>query len=394
MEAFRAIYDQLAPYNIELGNRWSEVSNRLRRIEMIRRRQERRERASGQGRTSNYRSDNAAIAAREERRLLQDTEEFVDGLLRQARVRETEIAERRREALPRQTTATRQAPDLPVDVRTARFLGEEGSTRTEVYWGLPGEETAAPATAGDSARAGDRTIRLTVVRMDSTYRVRERESVERRMPEEGGFVAVEPARVGGSRGPYHVHMQWDEMRVRDTASGGTSRGTLLRRATVRADTLSPITADPESLAVSDVVPVVLPDGEGGVPRLSEASGPPGVPIASRTVEAGRPLGLYFEVYHLGFDESDRTRYTIEYTAYRKTDRGALERLFRDAKEVKTSARFTYGGSSRRTQEILQVGFDRWPDEAGGGTLLLRVEVTDEVTGQEVERSVSFRVGDG
>jgi hypothetical protein len=79
----------------------------------------------------------------------------------------------------------------------------------------------------------------------------------------------------------------------------------------------------------------------GVPRLSEATGLLGIPIVSRTVDPGRPLGLYFDVYHLGFDDSDRTRYTIEYTAYRKTDRGALERLFRDADEVKTSARFTH-----------------------------------------------------
>jgi len=200
-----------------------------------------------------------------------------------------------------------------------------------------------------------------------------------------------PARVAGSRGPYHVHMQWEEMRVRDTASGGALRGTLLRRATVRADTLSPISTDPESLAVSDVVPVVLSAVKEGVPRPSGESGLPGVPIASRTVEPGRPLGLYFEVYHLAMGESDRTRYTIEYTAYRKTDRGALERLFQDAEEVKTSARFTYSGSSRRTTEVLRVGFDRWPDEAG--PLLLRVEVTDEVTGQEVGRSISFRPAD-
>jgi hypothetical protein len=76
------------------------------------------------------------------------------------------------------------------------------------------------------------------------------------------------------------------------------------------------------------------------------------------------------------------------------NRRRRERLFRGADEVKTSARFTYSGSARRTQEVLQVGFDRWPGEAGGGTLLLRVEVTDEVTGQEVERSVSFRIGEG
>jgi hypothetical protein len=76
------------------------------------------------------------------------------------------------------------------------------------------------------------------------------------------------------------------------------------------------------------------------------------------------------------------------------NRRRRERLFRDADEVKTSARFTYSGSARRTQEVLQVGFDRWPGEAGGGTRLLRVEVTDEVTGQEVARSVSFRIGEG
>ena len=69
----------------------------------------------------------------------------------------------------------------------------------------------------------------------------------------------------------------------------------------------------------------------------------------------------------------------------------LERLFQDAEKVKTFARFTYSGSPRRTKEVLQVGFDRWPDEAG--PLLLRVEVTDEVTGQEVERSISFRPED-
>ena len=103
-------------------------ASRLRRIDMIRRRQERRERASGQGRTSNDRSDNAAIAAREERRLLQDTEEFVDGLLRQVRVREAAIAERRREVLLRQTTATRQAPDPH---------GRSGSAAGAFLRGLP-----------------------------------------------------------------------------------------------------------------------------------------------------------------------------------------------------------------------------------------------------------------
>jgi hypothetical protein len=41
MEAFRTIYDQLTPPNNERGNRWSEVSNRLRWIEMNRRRRER-----------------------------------------------------------------------------------------------------------------------------------------------------------------------------------------------------------------------------------------------------------------------------------------------------------------------------------------------------------------
>jgi hypothetical protein len=103
-----------------------------------------------------------------------------------------------------------------------------------------------------------------------------------------------------------------------------------------------------------------------------------------------PVALYFEVCHLGIGSNDRTRYTVEYEVYRETERGGPARLFEGDQEQRTATEATYESRDRTAREYVLLDLKKVP-LGRSGEMTVTVRVTDEVTGQQVERAVGFAV---
>jgi hypothetical protein len=179
-----------------------------------------------------------------------------------------------------------------------------------------------------------------------------------------------------------VAFQWD-LYSGSPPDSSTVRGRQIRRI----DTLRALSGDPSRLEMSDLRPMMLPEGDvEETDRILEAA----TPYPFRSVPAGTPLLLSFEVYHLAYGKQDRTQYTVEYELLRREERGGLLGLFLDDRETRTSTASTYSGASRRTDEYILLDWGSDPPEEPQ-PVTVTVRVTDEATGQVVERNISFRL---
>ena len=144
-------------------------------------------------------------------------------------------------------------------------------------------------------------------------------------------------------------------------------------------------ANPDQLEMSDLKPLFASGEDDGLDaQLSEAPPYPFAQIAPDT-----PIALYFELYHLGFDSDERTRYTVEYDVERRTEQGFWASLFRGEDVRRTTTRTTYEGSSSTEQEYILLDLSAFEDPTGD--LMVTIRVTDENTGRTVSRSIDFRV---
>ena len=98
------------------------------------------------------------------------------------------------------------------------------------------------------------------------------------------------------------------------------------------------------------------------------------------------LALYFEVYHLTFGADDQTHFMVEYEVTRREKRGGIAGLLGKSKNAVTSARTHYTGHARTTREYILLDSEDWEGE---GSLTITVRVTDETTGQQIERAIEF-----
>jgi hypothetical protein len=144
-----------------------------------------------------------------------------------------------------------------------------------------------------------------------------------------------------------------------------------------------------ALELSDIKPLQYAPSE---PAALDGAG---IPILGATLPPDTPLALYFEVYNLSFGPDDRTQYTIEYEVEHTRPRGGLVGRIRGDETSETSTETTYEGTSRRSEEYIVVDPSEVAPE-GGGQMAITVHITDEHTGDVVERAIQFtlREGDG
>ncbi|WP_456425501.1 carboxypeptidase-like regulatory domain-containing protein [Rhodocaloribacter sp.] len=295
-----------------------------------------------------------------------------------------EAVQRREDEAPRAFSRITDALEkLPVESRIARFLEEDGSTRTEVYWShVPGSLTLSKKqrkrTLPSGAPPPDQYLIEMVVNLNS-------EDYRRRVPTTLRYLAsdlprgapapVQMVEVTGSTTPYHLAMQWDEY-LAEGAGDDVSRGAYLRTGVQRYDNLEPLNPDPFTLEMSDLKPVYIEE-EGSIVRLLNADDPSAsVPFPFTTLRPDMALGLEFEVYHLAFGSDDRVHYTVEYEVVIDPERRG---------EKRTSAHTAYTGASTTAKEFIGVDL-RSIDE---GPLRITVRVIDEVNRRTVERSLDF-----
>lgn len=393
--AMRAIYRELALYHINFSSRYSEIANYADWQEMQAMAAEMNERfGDGNQGPAGQRSVTVGAGVGQTRRVFSNPmfgynfpTDFVSRMVTRAEREDRAAAERREEAMPRQhTTLLDGAAQLPVSVRTARFLGADGTTRTEVYWGVP----AADLRMGEDDSLSASLLRFSAVQYDDERQASQREhrrySVDVQSESDARMIVPPLLSLRGATGPqYHLGLQWGQYQLWPTdSSEGARLGPKRRMATARADSLRPLRAEGPRVEMSDVKVMTLPDTTA---RSFANPTERATPYPFRTLPPGTPILLSFELYHLSYDADDRTRYTVAYEAEGETRRGWTE-FFRGTDTQRTSTEMTMEGTDRRTQEAILLDLSQIEREEPQD-VRVTVRITDEVTGTTVSRNVNF-----
>ncbi len=267
---------------------------------------------------------------------------------------------------------------MPVEARVARFLDETtGVTRVEVFWGhnpvalSPGEQGRRILREQGHADSGHYLIDLYAMTRTSDYQLADFQRQRYTLLTSDPTLAIQTVTLQGSSPIFHIALQWDVYATKPLGNAQYQLGPRFKMGTFRLDTLQALHANPAQLEMSDLVPVlrgVFPENPDSLVRY------PFLAITSET-----KLGLRFAVYHLQFGPDDRTRYTVEYAIIREKDG-------RD--ETVVAARTAYTGQSRTAHEYIEVDLQQIPER---GHIRIRVTVTDQQSGQQVTRAISFNL---
>lgn len=393
--AMRSIYRELALYHIDYSGRYSEIANYATYQEMKAAQAEAEERSGmnfggdgsrqvtvGAGATARTVTENPSMGKGA-------PNYFITRMVARAEREDAAAARRREKNMPRQYTALHgNTPQLPVAVRTARFLNEDGSTVTEIYWGVsasaarlqPDEEEEDPPPSmirfSTTQHNQDRT---------RTRRQHQRHQLPARPGQRQQMLVPNPMTFKGTSSEHHLSMQWTQYRLWQKEDGSIAgMGPKQRYTAARADSLSPLRATGPAPEMSDLKVLSLSDtSAAGLANLEENA----IPYPFRQITPNTPLLLSFELYHLTYGEDDRTRYTLSYEVRGQTRRG-WTRLFRGQDTQRTTTETTMEGTSRRTEEQILLDLSQIKrDEAQD--VRVTVRVTDEVTGSSVSRSLNF-----
>jgi GWxTD domain-containing protein len=314
-------------------------------------------------------------------------EEEVDG---RARVR------RRDKEVPAQGSSVRppHLPAVPVDYRTARFLNEDGTTRTEVYWQMTrraeiSEKLASVLQAAGTSVSDRHAVEVTSAQFNSDYTDRQtRQSVfltdevdARNADAETPWIVVDR-----STDLLHVGLQWKQYDVQETRGGDVIAGTIIGETRVMIDSIRTLPNDPSRLLMSDLRLIRVIDGEPMVPTSDEQARRR--TIATQHLTPGETVLINYDVYNLRFSDDDQTRYSVDLQLQRTADRGGIRGWFGGQEESATATRSEYRGTTTRSDEYLTIDV---PEVDRRTTVQVRVKVTDEVTGDTMQRTLDFIV---
>ena len=395
MMAMRAIYQELALYHPVYSDRYAEIANYVGRQETKAAIAEVAE-TFGQDDQRRGAEQSVEIGAGvgQTRRVFANPSmglsyptQFVSRMVARGNREDAAAARRREKNMPRQYTALHEStPQLPVAVRTARFLTPDGLTRTEVYWGVRSED--ARLRPDDEEAPSPSMIRFSAVRHD-----RDRVQVQRRHrrlqlssePSRSGDVVVGAPIAFKGAALHHLTMQWTQHQLWQAGDSTIlGLGPKRRFTLVRADSLQPLRADGRRLEMSDLKVLSPPDTALATLAAPEEDARP---YPFDTITPDTPLLLDFEVYHLTYGPEDRTQYTVSYEVEGRTRRG-WTRLFRGRDTQNTSTTMTRSGTSRTADELILLDLSAVADDEAQD-VRVTVRVTDERTGTSVTRALDF-----
>ncbi len=404
LAVMRDVYRQLAMHHPDFAMRFQDVDDYALREEeilsdqrsrLLARQEAQLQRAGSQRRAGTLTNNNLTRDDATLDPLRLSPQEFVEHILFTSRIEDEQAFYRREESMPEQFTEVfRDIEILPLSVRTARFLDDDGATRTEIYWSpTPGglrfsgkqQKKKDPPTP-DVWPPNQFLIHLTAIQQTADYQDRQtsrKPYLVTDLPDvQDAAIPAQTMTVHGDTGVYNLALQWDQHRARASEAEGVRVGPKVQVATHRLDSLTALHADERVLEMSDLKPIFVAD-------LSalDADGASGEPYPHTQIWPELPLGLYFEIYHLAFGDDDQTHYTIAYEIARSQKRGLLRFLGRGDEE-RTTVQTAYTGQTRTARETIVLDMSEWQ---GQGGLEVRVHVTDDATGREVERVLVFEL---
>ena len=296
--------------------------------------------------------------------------EIIQSTITSSKVNDDQLAYQRTVIMPPTYTEVHRAlPPLPVSLRTARFLEEDGQTRTEVYW--------SPDPGGIERRDGidAYVLHLTAVQLEADYERRASSTRTIKITDvprgDWSTIPAQTDLLHGDGDLYHLALQWD---LHPVSEGQSDPGQRIRVGAEHVDSLRALRSSREVLEMSDLKPVMI---WSAVELVGESEPYPYLQVGTDT-----PLGLYFEVYNLLYDEDDYTRYAVTHR---------IARVLQDADQAAqqqspTSVTAQYTGTSTRDAQEVLLDLNDWAD---AGLVEVRVTVYDQVARRGVTRTILF-----
>ena len=364
MAAMQTIYRQLAHEDPAFLNRYSQVDNYISDREGPGRLAER---VLGEGFRRNIldQDDDTELQPGGSGR---PPSEVVQSVIVSARTEDQQMVYQRSLLMPDDYTEVyRTLPFIPMSARFARFLEKDGQTRTELYWGS--------SSGSVKSRAMEENIlfHLTVVRKNAEYEQIDYSTQSTLVdPVSGSKDIVVTGRqhhVCGDEALYHLALQWDIYR----GGKGSNSQDRIGVGTVYFDSLTALDGSRERLEVSDLKPMMVwyPDEEPG-----DSDSYPYM-----QVDTELPLGLFFEIYNLKYDETNYSRYRVTYRISLRDMEGR-----RRKRRSPTSVATTHAGTRLVEQQEILLDLSDWKE---AGPVEVMVTVQDLITGSRVTRSIDF-----
>lgn len=315
---------------------------------------------------------------------------YVQGMSSQFVSRAHQARIERDEQSPRQTSSVmdRVIP-LSVPMRPARFLDSTGVTHLELFWShVPGTLSLTNEMRGqlgltDNVPMDRYLVNFSVVEQDSDY---SRDSGSQLTYlasnlEQGAAAPIQSIHVELDDVLPRLSLQWNQYSFQRTETGDIELLDELKVGVQHLSDLRPLSSEAGVLEMSDPKPVYLGNDELFVYfEEGEDNVPPAYPFTTITTET--PLGLYFEVYELFYGDDNLAHFTVEYEVTRSGNRR------RDRQT--TSASTSYTSTTRTAREFIAIDLSASNAE---GPLDISLRITDEVSQQQVERTVRFIMSD-
>ena len=304
----------------------------------------------------------------------------------------TDLIEYQSEMVLRQVAARQPSvydvdfADLPVDFYyfPAGFRGENGTTRLEIYYGLPASEMARlPVDDKTDQVLLDRGLAMFDSLWTEVYRVQDQLTFQAPSDQQvldGAFIpGVVAFEVGA--GLHHLSFQ-----IRDVVSG---KSQVYQQPLDIADF-----SQADGLLMSDIALAFWIEPSDTLGPFHKR-GLKVIPMASKAFRPDQNAFVYFEVYNLKRDEFGQTKYRVDYS-FRAREKGlapvralrGLGRLLR-LQEKRREVVISYEQSGDSTEDMAYVELDLQDAEPGGQEV--RVKVTDLLAEREVEKDIAFKI---
>ena len=361
LAAMRSIYRQLALEHHHFGSRFNDVdlwlsareeTGRLRNRDPL----ENSKIITGAALVQGERPEPSDL----DEELRQPASIFAQNIILNARTQDQQAAYQREILLPSSSSEVLNAlPTFALGVRHARFLKPDGTTTTEIYWHPESTSFTVPGYPAQE----EYIIKSFVAHEDAAHTrlksITDAIRVEMPSATEGVTIPVQTIEVNESTGLYHLALQWDQHEV--TPAGIGNR---LQLASRRIDSLRALDASGATLEMSDLKPLAY---NIDTDQLA--------PWPHQWIYKGMRFGLGFEIYHLTYGPGDQTSYKVTYQV--SSGRRRIS---------STSAEFE--GQSRMEAEEVYLDLGQ-----RAGEIIVTVSVQDQLSGQEISRSLTLMLYD-
>ncbi len=302
---------------------------------------------------------------------------FTKQLLREARILDDFHQKSRNEHVPiSDTEIARSQVSLHPEVRWARFLEPEGTTRLHISWAVdPQSLRPSRRVIRNFRRSGaqpteDFLLTAYLITRDELFAPSNLRLRQYHLKD--GVNSPFPPRTWVTRGlsgSTNVALQWEYAWTHLDSLNKLLPSAKLGFSVQTLDSIPALNAGGQSLEMSDILLTQL-DNEGLPDRNA--------PVTAPHWDAGNPLGIYFEIYFLRFNDQEQTSYRVAYEIQN----------IDGIKEPKISTSTAYNSTSTTVKEYIVLDLSAWKKPQ---PVSITIKVTDDSSGATVERSTLLQL---